>query len=300
MPNKKFWMRDSRERDIQALISMVDEPDPAVFSEIAEKIVGYGQTAFPILDEAIHSTADEELLKRLEEISQRILFKQLSAGLEHWKNSEEQDLLTAWLHVSRYSYPDINESEVHNGIEAIRKDVWLEMNENLTALEQIKVFNHVFYDLHRFSGNIDDYHNPDNSFVHKVLQSRSGNPLSIGVIYMLVARSVDIPISGINLPEHFVLAYMGDRLDADKMMAEHENALFYINAFSGGAVFSTQEINEFLLKLGMEPLAAFFNPCSNRDIIIRMLNNLIIAYEQVDRKNRVSGFKNLRDNLQNP
>ncbi len=290
-------MEQSREREIQALISMVDEPDPAVFNEIADKIVGYGEAAFPLVDEAIHSIPGIDFRKRLEKISQQIRFNRLAAALKHWTDSEEQDLLAAWLQVSRYFYPDINESDVHKGIDDIRKDIWLEMNENLTALEQIKVFNHVFYDLHRFSGNIEDYHNPDNSFVHKVLEKRSGNPLSIGIIYMLIAKSVDMPVAGINLPEHFVLAYMGDRLDADKMEMEKDNALFYINAFSRGAVFSTQEINEFLLKLGMEPLAAFFSPCTNRDIIIRMLNNLMIAYEQLGQKDRVRGFENLRDSL---
>lgn len=290
-------MEHSREREIQALISMVDEPDPAVFDEISRKIVGYGHSALLFLDDALINTMDEVQRQRLEAISQRILFKRLSADLKQWTKEGAQDLLAAWMDVTRYFYPELNDSFVFQTIEQIRKDVWLEMNENLTALEQIKVFNHVFYDLHRFSGNIRDYHNPDNSFVHKVLEKRSGNPLSIGIIYMLVARSVDMPVAGINLPEHFVLAYMGDRLDADRMEMEKDNALFYINAFSGGAVFSTQEINEFLLKLGMEPLAAFFTPCANRDIIIRMLNNLMIAYEQLDQKDRVRGFEGLRDSL---
>lgn len=290
-------MGHSREREIEALLSMVDEPDPAVFKEIADKIVEFGQHAYPFVEDALFSTSDNDLRHRLESISQRILFKQLEADLRSWSDLGQHDLLEAWTHVSRYFYPDLNKHEVIEAIEAIRKDVWLELNENLTALEQIKVFNHVFYDLHRFSGNIEDYHNPENSLVHRVLEKRSGNPLSIGIIYMLVANSVDIPVAGINLPEHFVLAYMGERLDADKMDVENDNALFYINAFSGGAVFSTQEINEFLLKLGMEPLAAFFAPCSNRDIIIRMFNNLIIAHEQLDQKDRVRGFEALRDSL---
>jgi len=290
-------MEHSREREIQALISMVDDPDPAVFDEIATKIVGYGPNAYPFVEDALLTTPENALRSRLEAISRKILFNRLASDLARWTKQGQINLLEAWLHVARYFDPGLNEQEVQEAIEAIRKDVWLELNENLTALEQIKVFNHVFYDLHRFSGNIEDYHNPDNSLVHKVLEKRSGNPLSIGIIYMLVATSVDMPVAGINLPEHFVLAYMGDRLDANKMEIEKDNALFYINAFSGGAVFSTQEINEFLLKLGMEPLAAFFSPCANRDIVIRMLNNLMIAYEQMGEKERVRGFEALRDSL---
>lgn len=290
-------MDHSREREIQALISMIDDPDPVVFDEIARKIVDYGPEALLFLDDALLDTIDNLQRNRLEAIIQRILFERLSADLMQWKAEGGKDLLRAWMDVTRYFYPGINDSFVYQTIEEIRKDVWLELNENLTALEQVKVFNHVFYDLNGFSGNIEDYHNPDNSFVQKVLENRSGNPLSIGIIYMLVASGVDMPVAGINLPEHFVLAYLGDRLDADKMEMEKGSALFYINAFSGGAVFSTQEINEFLLKLGMEPLAAYFTPCSNRDIIIRMLNNLMISFEQLGQKDRVRGFEGLRDSL---
>ena len=290
-------MENSREREIQALVSMVDEPDLAVFDEIAQKIVDYGNDALPFLDDALTSTPDKVQHRRLTAISQQILFQRLTANLKEWSKGGGKDLLGAWLDVTRFFYPDLDDTLVYQTIEQIRRDVWLEMNENLTALEQVKVFNHVFYDLNGFSGSIEDYHNPDNSMVHRVLERRSGNPLSIGIIYMLVARSVDLPVAGINLPEHFVLAYMGDRLDADRMETEKDNALFYINAFSGGAVFSTQEINEFLLKLGMEPLAAFFTPCANRDIIIRMLNNLMISYEQMGQKERVRGFEALRDSL---
>ncbi len=290
-------MEDGRERDIQALLSMVDEPDPDVFEEIANKIVGYGHNAISHVEDILHSTTDIDLRSRLETILQQLLFFRLSTELKNWRQEGGEDLLAAWMHVTRYFYPDVNEDVVQKALEEIRKDVWLEMNENLTALEQIKVFNHIFYDLHRFSGNIEDYHNPDNSFVHKVLETRSGNPLSIGIIYMLTARSVDIPVSGINLPEHFVLAYMDNHLAAVKKDPDKDNALFYINAFSGGAVFSTKEINEFLLKLGMKPLAAFFTPCTNREIIIRMLNNLILAYDQMGMAERVQGFESLRDSL---
>lgn len=291
-------MGETSERDILALISMIDEPDPDIFHEISEKILQCGDDAMPYLEDAWERFPEEDMRLRLDALKQQIRFETLSEQLTTWAKEDSSNLLNAWMDITTFFRPDINKESVMSNITNIRKDIWLEMNENLTALEQVKVFNRIFYDIHSFKGNLDDYHNPDNSFIDKVLDKRAGNPLSISIIYMLVAQSVDLPIMGINLPEHFVLAYMGERFDTESMKIHFDQPLFYINAFSGGAVFSSKEINEFLLKLGLEPMPDFFVPCSHTDIVIRMFNNLLIAYEQNDQQQIVPWLKRLRDRLE--
>jgi regulator of sirC expression with transglutaminase-like and TPR domain len=293
-----MFMEETSERDILALVSMIDEPDPDVFQEISEKILQCGDDAMPYLEDAWERFPEEDMRLRLDALKQQIRFETLFEQLTTWAKEDSSNLLNAWLDITAFFRPDINKESVMSNITNIRKDIWLEMNENLTALEQVKVFNNIFYDIHSFKGNLDDYHNPDNSFIDRVLEKRTGNPLSISIIYMLVAQSVDLPIMGINLPEHFVLAYMGERFDTESMKIHFDQPLFYINAFSGGAVFSSKEINDFLLKLGMEPMPDFFVPCSHTDIVIRMLNNLLIAYEQSDQVQIVPWLKKLRDRLE--
>ena len=291
-------MTNNSERDIQALVSMVDEPDPEIYNEISSRLVSCGDEAMPFLENAYDRTVDSLMRERLDSLLHRIRYNQLSKSLLDWYTHDGNDLLYAWFEITRYFYPSFDKQDVKKHLEALRKDIWLEMNDNLTALEQIKVFNHVFYNIHNFKGNIDDYHNPENSFINRVLERRIGNPLSLGVIYMLVARDVDLPVRGINLPEHFVLAYMGERFDTETMKIHHDQPLFYINAFSGGSIFSANGINTFLHKLNMEPLPAFFEPCSNAEIIIRMLNNIIVSYDQAGQDSRTEGLESLRDKLQ--
>ncbi len=285
-------------RSIRALVSMLDEPDPAVFKDIADKILHFGEAAIPFLEAGLLETRDENLRTRFEELIGNIQREAVFEGLSRWaKDGENNDLLSAWLLVTKLHYPNVNNDDIGNEISTIRRDVWMEMNENLTALEKVKVFNHVFYQIHQFHANLENYHDPDNSFVNRVLQNRTGNPLSIGILYLLVAQSLDMPIAGINLPEHFVLAYLGETIDPQSMQMKKNIPLFYINAFSNGAVFSAREINDFLTKLGLEPLPSFFRPCTHKDIIMRMVNNLVFAYSQNEQEDRKRDMEVLRDRL---
>lgn len=290
--------QDTREREIQALISMIDDPDPQVFREIFLKIIQMGHEALPFIEDAEVKMADEGLRERMASIKHGIRYEQLSADLFAWAANPGKDLLSAWLSVSRYSYPDICDQKIRREIDGIRKDVWLEINENLTALEQIKVFNHVFYGIHRFQGNLEDYHHPDNSLINRVLTTKKGSPLSMGLLYMLLARNLDLPVQGINLPEHFVLAYMGETIDASSMKVKEGVPLFYINAFSGGDVFSAKEINKFLEKLDFDPLPEFFRPCTDLEVLMRMLNSLAASYDTTGDSGRKSDLENLRNRLE--
>ncbi len=291
-------MSKKNDRDILALISMADDPDQQVFEEISDKILAHGPEALSFLEDASDHASGEMLRERLATLMTTIRFNSLSATLNMWAKSNQDDLLEPWMEITRFFRPHMDANSIHTTLDKFTKDLWLEMNDNLTALEQIKVFNHIFYGIYKFKGDMEDYHHPDNSFIDRVIEERKGSPLSIGIIYMLLARSVDLPVRGINLPEHFVLTYLGERLDTGSLQIHRDQPLFYINAFSGGSVFSYHEINEFLTKLDLDPLPSFFMPCTNSEIIIRMLNNLIVSYEHIGQAHKVKGFADLRDSLQ--
>ena len=277
-------------RKMEALVSLIDEPDPDVFRDISLDIHSHGTEIIPFLEHAWETQHLPEIQKRIESIIHQIQFDQLCTDLKAWLDEGGRNLLEGILIVARYRYPDLEEDEIEYELAKLRKDIWIELNESLTALEQIKVFNYVFYEIHGFYGNITDYHNPENSFINKVIETRTGNPLSLGIIYMLLAQSLDLPVHGINLPEHFVLAYTGTTLNPDTLEYSESNILFYINAFSRGNVFAVKDIEVFLKQLKLEPKPSYFKPCTNKDIVQRMLYNLMFAY----RKNAEDGkFKEI-------
>src|SRR5690606_29540893 len=190
-----------------------------------------------------------------------------------WKENGGEDLLEGALIVSHYRYTELDEMRVKAKLASIRQDIWLELNDHLTAFEKIRVFNHIFFQVHGFKGNKRNYHAPQNSDINEVLDSKQGNPLSLAIIYQVLAEDLGLPLRGVNLPNHFVLAYL-DHADPSSTDVREENVLFYVNAFSQGDILGKKEIHEFLGKLKIEPRASFFTPCSNIEIIRRQLNNL--------------------------
>jgi regulator of sirC expression with transglutaminase-like and TPR domain len=262
-----------KNKKMEALVSLIDEPEPEVFRDISTNILQFGTDIIPVLEDAWENQHLPEVQNRIESIIHQIQFDQVCQDLEDWVVSDSDNLLNGCIIIARYHYPELEEEQIRYDISRLRKDIWLELNENLTALEQIKVFNHVFYKTHGFSGNIANYHDPRNSYINKVLELKTGNPLSLGILYLILAQSLELPVQGINLPEHFVLAYTGNTLNPDTLELSKDNVLFYINAFSKGAVFSFKDIEVFLKQINMKPLPQYYMPCNNQQIIIRMLQS---------------------------
>ena len=284
----------AKNREMQALISLVDEPDRLIFKDIAERIHSFGPEAIPLLEREWEQTLNPAIQKRIENLIRSIQFEDVCAAFRYWVEGGCKDLFEGWMILVRFQYPQVNEEDLHYEINQIRKDIWLEINENLTALEQVKVFNHVFYDIHGFSGDTETYHAPENSFINKVLHSRKGNPLSLSLIYLMLAQSLDMPVFGVNLPEHFILAYTGNTFDPQTMETGKQSVLFYINAFSRGAVFSRKDVEDFVRQLKLESHSGYYEPCNNRDMIKRMLNNLVIAYEKAGAAQKAREMDQLR------
>ena len=285
--------------EVHALISLLDDPDEQVYLQIREKLLSMGFEVIPHLENAWENSFDTILQQRIEGIIHRIQNDALVRAMKEWSLPENQDLLTGALLVARSQYPDINETQVRKHIEQIKQDIWLELNNNLTALEKVRVINHILFDVHNFSGNTSNFHAPQNSYINNVLETKKGNQVSLSIIYAVIAQDLRIPIYGVNLPEHFILAYVDQSITpAVAASNDIDVVLFYINPFSRGSVVSKKEIEAFVRQQRLEPKPEFFAPCSNLSIIRRLLNNLMASYEKLGYPNKVDELRVLRDALE--
>ena len=132
--------------------------------------------------------------------------------------------------------------------------------------------------------NTDNYHHPDNSFLNKALVNKVGNPIMLSIIYIIIAEMLEIPIKGVNVPQHFMLAYV----DESETLRFDTDVLFYINAFDKGVVHSHEHLRQYIESFGLQPNAEFLEPCSNLDILKRCCRNLIYSYELLNNKARVN------------
>jgi regulator of sirC expression with transglutaminase-like and TPR domain len=289
-------MEQQNDKSLRAMILLLEDPDEHVFSEIRGQLLSMGNEVIPALENIWESTFNNALQSRIEDIIQKIQFNSTSEELKLWAATGGIDLLQGTILIARYQYPDLDEEQIRNQIELIRKDVWLELNPNLTAFEKVRVINHILFDVYHFTGNTSNYHAPQNSYINNVLESHRGNPLLLSILYSCIAQGLNIPIYGVNLPEHFILAYRDEFIIRDSE-DEEEPILFYINPFSKGAVFSRREIDTFLKQLKLEPNRIFYESCSNVEIIKRQIRNLITAYEKLGYPNKVVDFKELLNTI---
>lgn len=278
-------------KQIHALVSLLDDPDEQVFSQIQNKLLQLGEDVIPVLESAWENSFDSVLQQRIEAIIHLIQFDNIRRSLREWALPEQQDLLTGAILIARYQYPDLDDAALRKHVEQIKQDIWLELNNNLTALEKVKVINHILFDVHNFSSNTQNYHAPQNSYINNVLESKKGNPVSLSIIYAVLAQELRIPIYGVNLPEHFILAYVDNGSINNALIEDPDRVLFYINPFSRGAPVNKKEIDSFLKQQKLDPDEQFYTPCSNLMIIRRLLNNLIASYEKLGYPHKVEELK---------
>jgi regulator of sirC expression with transglutaminase-like and TPR domain len=195
-----------------------------------------------------------------------------------------------WI-LATYRYPDYTYEQLKLEMDQLYYEVWPQMREELHPMDQVKVLNTAIFEQLKFGPNSKNFHAANNSFINNVLSSKKGNPISLCVIYMWIAQKLSLPIYGVNLPEHFILAYRDEFTIQQE--EEEEPILFYINPFSRGAVFSRREIDTFLKQLKLEQNRIFYESCSNVDIVCRQLRNLIVSYEKLGYPNKVDDLKKL-------
>ncbi|MCA5004494.1 transglutaminase-like domain-containing protein [Sphingobacterium bovistauri] len=260
------------EKEIKAIISLLEDPDTEIFNQLEQRLITCGPEVIALLEESWESSFDPLSQSRIENIIHKIQFDQIKSELQLWDLKNSEDLLEGLLIINRYQYPNLDENNVILTISELKRNAWFQLMYDMSPMEKVKLLNNVLFREFGLSGNTTNYHDPQNSFIHSVLESKKGNPISLSCIYSIVAQQLDIPIYGINLPKHFIIAYMED---TDKP------PLFYVNAFNRGQIMQQNDIYSFLKQLNLPLSEEYTMPCTNKAIIKRVLRNLITAYENI-------------------
>ncbi len=279
---------DTDIKRLEALISMMDEPDDEAYQKIRDQVYGFGKEALPFLEGAVERAFGPLMQQRIAAIMQNIRQENLYRDLLDWVQLGSSDLLNGYLLITKSQYPDLDETKTRTHIEQMRMNMWLGLNDNLTALENVKVMNHILFEINRFEGNKVNLNTPENQYLNTLLETRRGSPLSLGMLYMILAAKLNLPVYGVNLPQHFILAYL---TEPGLYEPSEDDILFYINPFNKGTVFTRREIELFLRQMKIEPEKKFFTPCTNIDIIERLINVLIFSYNQLGYPEKITDLQ---------
>jgi regulator of sirC expression with transglutaminase-like and TPR domain len=269
------------ERELKALVSLLDDEDDQVVAQVTEKIRSLGREIIPYLEQQWETSFNPQVQRKIEDLIHHLQYALLKHRIQEWYATPDQDLLTGLWLIATYQYPDIEAEKLKQDLEQIYYEAWLEFKPEVYAFDQVKVLNGVLFSKLRFAANTKNFHSPGNSMINVVLETRKGNPISLCVIYMLVAQKLKLPIYGVNLPNLFILTYK----DAHNQ--------FYINAFNKGLIFSRQDIENYIHELHLAPQPSFFEPCSNLEIVRRVFRNLIMSFDKMGEHEKAEEVKEL-------
>ena len=263
------------EKELKALISLLDDEDQEVLNLVVEKITSLGSMMVPYLEAEWEKNYSPRVQERIEEITHNLQFELVKKRLSEWSAKDDGDLLEGMWIVATYQYPDLELDDLKRQLEQIYYEAWLGFRPDMHPHDQIKTLNNVFFRDLKFGPNLKNFHSPANSFINRMLESRKGNPISLCVLYMLIANKLKLPIYGVNLPNLFILTYKTEAFPQ-----------FYINVYNRGLVFTREDIKNYVQELKVPQRESFFEPCNTKDIIRRVFRNLINAFEKVSEKEK--------------
>ncbi|MGK7394069.1 MAG: transglutaminase-like domain-containing protein [Candidatus Cyclobacteriaceae bacterium M3_2C_046] len=268
-------------KELKALVSLLDDEDNDVRSHVEQKIISLGNNVIPYLENEWENNFNPKVQKRIEDLIHTLQLETLKRNLLDWKSHRTDDLLEGMWLVATYQYPDLELDKLKKELEQIYYEAWLEFKPDAHPFDQVKLLNSVLFSKLKFGANTKNFHAPGNSMINIVLESKKGNPISLCVIYLLVAQRLKMPVYGVNLPNLFILTYKNKELQ------------FYINAFNRGLIFSKADIDNYIAHLHINPMEIFYQPCNNLDIIKRVLRNLVISFEKLGEHDKVEEVKNI-------
>jgi regulator of sirC expression with transglutaminase-like and TPR domain len=209
--------------------------------------------------------------------------KNIQTALNDWhinvvsemKINDPSKLAEYALHISRIvAYNHLVIKDELSKIDEIGKKIVRSMKDSseIRPTQLIEKINHQLYKIENFKGNQDDYYNPSNSLLNIVIKRKTGNPITLSILYIQLAHSVNFRLYPVNFPSHFMVKHVLD---------DEENEII-IDPFNEGRIMDDYSLKElldhFYPKMNIALTRKLVDKASNHDVIIRMLNNLKTSF----------------------
>jgi len=273
--------------EIAALFHLIDDPDEEVFDAISQKIVDYGKPIIPNLEHLWETTPDEGIQNRIELLIHRLHFRDLAEDIRQWSISGHHDLMLGALLVCKFQYPDLTTTPVMQEIEKVRRNIWLELNNYLTPLEQVNIVTSILYSYYGLKGGETNYKEPNEFLLHKTLEAKRGNQISNGILYLLLCELLDIPIKAINIPKQFIIAYFKPGYSDENLPNPIHKIEFFIDPASG-QVFTHQDVDSYFKRISIAPIGSYFKPQSNKKVIQQLLEEFSKCFDNEKEKHKLA------------
>ena len=265
-------------KEITALLHLLDDPDEDIYSSVSDKIISFGKAIIPNLESLWENTSEEAIQEWIELLIHRLHVRDLTNDFAAWA-AGDKNLMEGALLVARYHYPDLDTTVVYREFEKLRRNTWLELNNYLTPIEEINIVTSIFYNYYKQKGIEFGYTNPDDYLINKTLESKKGNALSNGIIYIVLCELLDIPVKAVNIPRQFILAYFDTQHDLlNPVSHASEKIKFFIDPLNG-QMYSHQDVEAYFKRIAVTPGSTYFCKLTNKRIIQYLLEELSKCFD---------------------
>lgn len=250
----------------EAVLALLDDPSPAVRKALLAHFSAQGDAARSFLEE-LANNGGRLLSTHARGYLDELKFTDPAAEFREFIRSLNYELETGALLMARVVFPDLDIGLSCQRLDDLAARCRELFAEPLSVREKCRVINRVLFHEHGFRGNIEHYTDPLNSFLPVVLERRKGIPISLSIVYLLVAQRLGIELEPVGVPGHFMVGcYVEERP-------------FFIDAFEKGVFRTPEEVFAFLLKTGENaPKVADLAPAPVREVLCRSCRNLANHY----------------------
>ncbi|HEV2208325.1 MAG TPA: transglutaminase-like domain-containing protein [Verrucomicrobiae bacterium] len=255
-----------------ALLKLLADDDPAIYRDIRQRILSFGPSAADWLRPHLLSR-EPTLRRRAQEIVERLEGQMADDRFLCFcvQQGEELDLERgAWL-LAQTQYPDINIEAYSALLDSFAEDVRGRLEPRVTSQQALKALNPYLFEELGFAGNEENYYDPENSYLNRVVDRRTGNPINLCLVYLLLARRLHLPVAGIGLPGHFICRF------------QSTSAEIFIDPFNRGRLLTKADCVQYLLQGHYKVRDDYLAPVSPRRMLLRICGNLHQIYLHLEK-----------------
>lgn len=278
-----------KEAEINALFKLIDDPDEEVFNTIADRLLNYGSPIIPDLEHLWENTLDEATLERIEMMIYKLRLQDLKEAFIEWKSKPDPSLFEGAFLVTKFQFPELAIDNLRHQMEKIRRNIWLELNNYLTPLEQANVIRNILFSYYQIKGVEVNYEKPEEFLISAPLQSKKGNAIANTLLYAELCQQLEIQAQFINIPKQCIIAFYTSDWDPEEIVPNPQEFIqFYVEGTTGNA-FSQKDLDQYMIRSNIEPKNSYYKALSNIKIIKKHLlefakcfNSPTLQYKQKD------------------
>ncbi len=266
-------MNDSK---LKALINLLDDPDEKVYSSVHDKIMNAGNDAIPLLEARYGLDNNPLINNRIEQLMENLRNRSFNQGFKrYWEHEQKDSLLQGLYYINSLYYPDTSLEEFKEKFDQVKNKIWIELSENLTGFEAIKIINKNVFILFGFGvltdGDIKEKsaHFPEYLFINKKV-----SPYPFVGMYCLLANSVDLPVYPVYLPGLILMGYHNKEVARVAYGDASTGVLFYINPYDSGSFLGRKALDYVVKQRNIETKEAHFRTIDNKTFIHKYLRYL--------------------------